>query len=184
MLWTLHLGRPPPSALACNSSCLRLARLLRAPCALSTPLVLLSLTISLSLRLSHPISPTDASATLISARTPLQFISQCLRQRLNEAPLPSRASPPSPPAASAHSAFILVLVPSRATGILPLRPLSPAIKPIMRDPRLYSFSFSRARSRRPYALAVAPSTPVERDQSESSEIPQRIYIHSFSDIHF
>ncbi|KAJ7469244.1 ankyrin repeat-containing domain protein [Mycena latifolia] len=83
--------------------------------------------------------------------------------------LPSRASPLPLPAASAHPALILVLVPSRAIGTLLLVPAL-TLEPMIRDPQLYSFYSSPACSRRSYALAVAPSTPVERDRNDPAWI--------------
>ncbi|KAJ7301079.1 hypothetical protein DFH08DRAFT_979083 [Mycena albidolilacea] len=86
------------------------------PCSPATP------AISLSLNARCLATPTDASTTLISTRSPplsvLPFLCQCR----NEAPMPSRASSPPPPTASAHSAFILVLIVFHATGTLPLAP--------------------------------------------------------------
>ncbi|KAJ7451007.1 hypothetical protein B0H11DRAFT_2246582 [Mycena galericulata] len=84
----LCLERRPPSVLARNFSCLRLTLSPRAPYALSTPLVLYSsLTISLSLRLSHPTTPADVFTVLA--------ILPCPRQRRNEAPnaLPHGSGP-------------------------------------------------------------------------------------------
>ncbi|KAJ7908506.1 hypothetical protein B0H13DRAFT_2331373 [Mycena leptocephala] len=138
--WLMHSTSGPP-VLARNSSCLILAPLPRAPCALSTSLTLLphylpvppldpSLHYRRCIHHSDQRSHSSAVHPTIPPPTPQQ------RPLALALPLPPlRALTLHPSSSSSHAVLLVVS---------PLRPLSPLNKPMMRDPPLYFFSFSRA----------------------------------------
>ncbi|KAJ6529919.1 hypothetical protein DFH09DRAFT_1411961 [Mycena vulgaris] len=147
----LCLERRPSSALAPNSSCLRLAPLSRAPFALSTSLM------HPPLSLAHALLRRPSCRACANAAT--------------RPPYPRALALPLPSAATAHSAHILVLVPCRAAGTLPRAPAL-ALEPMMHDPRLCTFSSSRARSRR-HPLHAGGARPKRVSETAANLTPSQ-----------